>query len=586
LTKTLSLAPSLALPAEVVTQKLAFLAQSGAGKSYAAMKLAEEMLTFGAQVVALDPVGVWWGLRVAADGKKPGIPITVFGGEHGDVPLPPNAGAMVADLVVDLAISAVLDVSDFELPEMKRFVAAFFERFFQRKKRSRSPVHVFLEEAQTFAPQYPERDETVMLNRVERTARIGRNYGIGWSAISQRPQEVHKKVLNQAGTLFALRTIGKHERDAVAAWVSDKARSKEELDLLEGLPALETGVARVWSPAFLRLTAEVKIGRRRTFDSSATPESGVVTVEPKALAAVDVERLKDALATYEEEQRANDPRELKKRIAELERQLRAAQAGAPPAPEVRVETKVERVEVPAIATGVVARFEECVSELLQLGVTISEGLEAVKNAPSLPATFQTLPPPPEPKRAAAVNTVRKTTPLSTTRTEQPADIDLTLTPRHMALLNILATFDGLGVREVDRRNAFVLAGWSPRSSASDLNASRLRAHGYVDYPRDGAFAITEKGLAVAKMERIRSLAELHEAWFRVLDDYPANLLRTLIRRYPAALDRQALADETGVSLTSSRFDQSVSQLNALGVAHYPSKGSVAATPLLFPEGLR
>jgi hypothetical protein len=70
----------------------------------------------------------------------------VFGAEHGDLPLVASSGALVADLVVDEEISAVVDVSDFELPEMKRFVAAFAERFFQRKKRSRGPVNLFLEE--------------------------------------------------------------------------------------------------------------------------------------------------------------------------------------------------------------------------------------------------------------------------------------------------------------------------------------------------------------------------------------------------------------------------------------------------------
>ena len=80
----LKLATDFEIPLDAVTQRLAFLAQSGAGKSYGAMKLAEEMLSQNAQVIALDPVGVWWGLRSSADGKKAGLPIAVFGGEHGD----------------------------------------------------------------------------------------------------------------------------------------------------------------------------------------------------------------------------------------------------------------------------------------------------------------------------------------------------------------------------------------------------------------------------------------------------------------------------------------------------------------------
>jgi hypothetical protein len=46
--------------------------------------------------VIADPVGVTWGLRAAANGKDPGRPIIVMGGDHGDVPL---EGAAVGDLV-------------------------------------------------------------------------------------------------------------------------------------------------------------------------------------------------------------------------------------------------------------------------------------------------------------------------------------------------------------------------------------------------------------------------------------------------------------------------------------------------------
>jgi ATP-dependent protease Clp ATPase subunit len=44
MTKQLRLAKELALPADVVTQKINVLGQSGGGKTYLAMKLAELML--------------------------------------------------------------------------------------------------------------------------------------------------------------------------------------------------------------------------------------------------------------------------------------------------------------------------------------------------------------------------------------------------------------------------------------------------------------------------------------------------------------------------------------------------------------
>jgi len=53
----LKITKTRALPLDAVTQTLAFIARKGAGKTYAAGKLVEELLGAGAPVVVLDPVG-------------------------------------------------------------------------------------------------------------------------------------------------------------------------------------------------------------------------------------------------------------------------------------------------------------------------------------------------------------------------------------------------------------------------------------------------------------------------------------------------------------------------------------------------
>src|SRR5437870_736353 len=97
----LRISPELELPVEVVTETLAILAKRGAGKTYTASVLVEEMLEARLQVVVVDPIGAWYGLRSSADGKGPGYPIAIIGGDHGDVPLEAAGGHVVADLVVD-----------------------------------------------------------------------------------------------------------------------------------------------------------------------------------------------------------------------------------------------------------------------------------------------------------------------------------------------------------------------------------------------------------------------------------------------------------------------------------------------------
>ena len=67
--KSIHLGRNLDLPISAVTQTFALLAKRGGGKTYCGLKLAEGMLEAHAQIVAIDPIGKWWSLRLAADGK-------------------------------------------------------------------------------------------------------------------------------------------------------------------------------------------------------------------------------------------------------------------------------------------------------------------------------------------------------------------------------------------------------------------------------------------------------------------------------------------------------------------------------------
>lgn len=126
-TLMLKFSKELSFPIDAVTQTFAFLGRRGSGKTYGAGKLAELFLDAGAQIVALDPIGNWYGLRLSADGKGKGFSIPVFGGERGDVPLEPQAGALIAKLLVEERFSAVLDLSTFRKEQRKQFATDFAE---------------------------------------------------------------------------------------------------------------------------------------------------------------------------------------------------------------------------------------------------------------------------------------------------------------------------------------------------------------------------------------------------------------------------------------------------------------------------
>lgn len=103
----LQVSPTLALPPSAITQTFAMLAMRGAGKTNAAVVMAEEMFDHGLPWVVLDPVGSWWGVRAAGE-NAPGLPVLVLGGAHGDLPLESGSGRVVADLVIDQNLTCVI----------------------------------------------------------------------------------------------------------------------------------------------------------------------------------------------------------------------------------------------------------------------------------------------------------------------------------------------------------------------------------------------------------------------------------------------------------------------------------------------
>lgn len=317
--KTLTLAADLFLPPDVVKQRLAFLGRTGSGKTYAAMKLVELMLDASMQVVVLDTVGVWPGLRT---GPKP-FSIPVFGGSHGDMQLLPTHGALLGNWLATKRSSAILDISHMIADEVARFGADFAEAFFLAAKRQPSPVHIVLEECQDLVP---ESARTKLADRCcknwERIQKQGRNFEIGVSLISQRPQDVAKTVLNQTECLFAFQMTGTTERKAISKWVSQ--------DIDKRLPSLQVGHCFVWSQQWLQVERWIHILPKQTPELSQLKST---RGKARALSEIDLNKLRGQLDTVAEETKLIDPVQLRdalnaanQKIAALEQRIKMHEA--------------------------------------------------------------------------------------------------------------------------------------------------------------------------------------------------------------------------------------------------------------------
>ena len=320
---SLQISETFALPVDVAGEAIAILAKRGAGKTNTATVLVEELVVAGVQTVVLDPVGAWWGLRSSADGKTDGLQIPILGGEHGDVQIEQTAGALIADVAIESGQSLVVDLSD--LPSkaaVGRFVTDFAERLYRKKARARSLLHVVLEEADEFAPQGQRADTARMRGAIEQLVRRGRSRGLGVTLISQRSAVLNKDVLTQADLLIVMRTTGPHDLRAIRQWVTSRGDERGD-EVLQSLPALTTGEAWIWNPE-RDLLQRLQVRRRQTFDSSTTPKAGAAKVEPAALAAIDLAALGEQIAATAAKAKAEDPRELRRQIAQLETRARQA----------------------------------------------------------------------------------------------------------------------------------------------------------------------------------------------------------------------------------------------------------------------
>lgn len=583
----LRIARGFTLPLDVAGEATAILAKRGAGKTNTATVLVEELVRAGVQTVILDPVGAWWGVRAGADGEAAGgLGVPILGGRHADVPLEPTAGALIAQVAVESGQSLLLDLSDFGTKALiGSFVTAFAEKLYALKGRADSLVHLVLEEADLFAPQKVKGSER-MQGAIEQLVRRGRSRGIGITMISQRSAVLSKDVLTQADVLVVMRTTGPHDVRAIREWVA--ARGDEQgAEVIGSLPALATGEAWFWNPE-RELLRRVQVRARSTFDSSRTPKVGEIRVEPESVAPINLDDLGEQIQATVEKVKADDPRELKKTIAGLRRELAAKPSGETVEVERVVEKRVEvPIEVPAVSDEQVAELRETANTMRDLSRTlvaradqIEEALRHVREAPARPPSREHVQRDTRharPDRAASRPVTARPSP-----PDAPAG-DVRVSGPQQRILDALAWFESIGVKP-RRPPLAAVAGTSSKSSGFEKNISTLRTAGLIEYPEPGRVELTDAGRQAAVWpDETPTDVELQEAIYRMVSGPQAALLRVLVDAYPDGLTREELAERAGASVLSSGFEKNVSTLKSFELVTYPVRGEVAALPVLFVE---
>lgn len=592
--KTLDLAKGISLPLDIVTQTIAILAKRRAGKSYTMRKLVEQLLTANQQVIMVDPKGDQWGIRSSADGKRPGFPIVILGGEHGDAPLEVSAGEVVAKLVVEERVSVLLDLSVFRKHEIATFMTAFLENLYRLKAQEayRTPVMLVIDEADAIAPQKPQKGEERMLGAAEDIVRRGGQRGIGCALITQRSAVLNKNVLTQAQMLIVLRTIAPQDLAAMKAWIDVHGTLEEGKTLMDSLPSLPIGDAWFWSPGWPTesgIFERAHVRAIETFDSGATPAPGQKQIIPKNLADVDLEALKKQMHATIEKAKNDDPRLLRKRIAELEKGNAESKNIAQPLVDSKQQVKETRVEVPVLKDSQIKALDKIAERMYteaerhgnamallwgnfdEIGKSMQKAMESL-------ADFQ--------KRKMMISSSTKIMP----ETILPGAIIQTqkvqyeetggLTGPEQKVINGIGWMVLAGTTSPEQTLVATLAGYSVYSSSFVKALSLLRTKGLIESQGKKVW-LTEQGDSLVQEPSSRpTRAELHEKLIDKLDGPSGKIMRALLKAEGAQVNDDDLAAASEYSPFSSSYIKAKSILRGKDLME--SEGKMhAARDILF-----
>jgi ABC-type oligopeptide transport system ATPase subunit len=574
--------PAHIIPDEALRQHVAIVGTTGSGKTYTAKGLVERLLDQKRRVCILDPTGAWWGLRTKPDGKKPGYPVMIFGGDHADVPLTKHAGDAVARIVAEHNVPSIIDLSETRMGERQTFVRDFADTLYQLNRQA---LHLVIDEADEFAPQNPLPETKRMLHAIDMIVRRGRVRGFRVMLISQRPAVIHKNVLTQANTLVAMQLTSPQDRKAIEGWVQGQADAGKGREVLASLAGLQVGEGWAWCPSHEILT-RTKFPKIRTYDSSRTPDDTDVAPPPATLAEVDVSGIREAMEAAVEEVEANSPAELKKTLARLkdklsetECQLREA-LNTPVVGGTEFDAAVSRA-VRDREAEIYRGIDEWLAPARETLARVADDLTKFREiSPARPAVDKPGRVNSEPKRPAQVAPAPR-----------PAASDGVGGPFRQ-IASAIAWWGSVGVSEPSAAQVAFVAGYSPKGGTFNRYLSGMSSEGLIER-LSGRVTLTVAGNAVAESPNTApTLRELHDRICGVvlsskqMGDPHVRILREILTVVPPdAVASTALAERTGYTASGGTFSRYLSALSGVGLI-VRKNGMVRASALCFPQQLR
>lgn len=342
-------------------------ASSGAGKSYTIRRLLEQ--THGmVQQIVIDPEGEFASLREKYD-------YVLAASAGGDTAADPRTAKLLAERLLELGVSAILDIYELNPDRRIAFVRQFLEGLVDAPKKLWHPVLVILDEAHVYCP---EQGQAESATAVKALCSRGRKRGFSAVLATQRLAKLAKDAAAECNN----KLIGRTTLDV------DMTRAGDELGMTKAerliLRELEDGEFFAFGPALTRQVTKVKVGGVVTRHPEAGSKLANVVPPPTDKVKALLPQLSDLPA--ENEAREKTVADLRKEIATLKREVAEARRANPaPKPEMKtVTTEVLTDADRALLTSLDQKFDAIVArhavklDIVGIRTAVEEAIDAAQ----------------------------------------------------------------------------------------------------------------------------------------------------------------------------------------------------------------
>ena len=533
-------------------------ANSGGGKSWMLRRLIEQAGK-DVQVIVLDPEGEFSTLREKLD--------MVLAGVDGEVEAHPRSAKLLCRKLLELRLSAVIDLYDLKMHERRLFVRLFLESMITAPRSMWGSVLVVLDEAHKMAPEKGQAEST---GAVIDLMSQGRKRGFGGVLVTQRLSKLHKDAVGEANNVL----LGRCTQDV------DLKRANDILGLAprdKTLRGLQPGEWFGFGPAIgdggeiVRL----KVGKVETTHPDPRNRSALVPPKPSR-------KIRAVLGEFEglveqAEEKAQTESQLRDQVKRLERELAAEKRKTEP--EVVVDKDaIEQAVQKAVADREKVwdqwseRHENALVHLhsdVHSMITRIESIQALPK-PALPKTVRT-----------AASTKRRP---KTTKTPAPArETNLSvgddeLKPSAKKILAALSLFpEGL-----NKKRLGTVTGLATRGGSFNTTMKDLRDYNYLEGGRGSPFQITAQGLDALgnDVETIPSAGDERVAFWRdKLNGSASKIFDAFVQNYPMELDKDDIGHLTGLATRGGAFNTAMRDLKDHGLIS--GRGKYTLTSDLF-----